>query len=123
MSDDGERVFFQTTARLVPQDTNSTEAPEALRVARRVWMCMSGRRMVLKKGLGLCVVWWLVVRICFRRVKMWGGRRFWVRVGMAGMCFLRRRLGLCLRLPRNSRIFMMRVWKVGSRRLGKSVRV
>jgi hypothetical protein len=26
MSDDGERVFFQTTAQLVPQDTNSTEA-------------------------------------------------------------------------------------------------
>jgi hypothetical protein len=29
MSDDGGRVFFETTARLVPQDTNSTEFIEA----------------------------------------------------------------------------------------------
>ena len=26
MSDDGQRVFFQTTAHLVPQDTNSTDS-------------------------------------------------------------------------------------------------
>jgi hypothetical protein len=29
VSDDGERVFFQTTAHLVPQDTNSTGAPNS----------------------------------------------------------------------------------------------
>ncbi len=74
MSENGQEVFFQTSSRLVPQDTNSTLTQNGVG-GLRAWTYMSGRPTV-RVG----VVCLRGVRICFRPARMWGRRCSWARV-------------------------------------------